>query len=292
MFSLPLLPVIASFMALFLYSAQVLISKYLGSKAHNAGLMIIYLAAATAAIALGGYVSGTQLHSLEGTVALLSIFCGVFLAGFYILWFRALRKEQVSNVSILVTIQTVLTVLFGFIILGEPYSNLNALLIIGVIVGALLTTFEGKSGFRRGLIVAVFAYLSATISWFFLSFAIRQSLGAYSYPLLISRFVAFLVLLVYYVRTEHAFSRKGNWHMVVPVVIVLSIAAGAFSGIGDMGFSFAINSGMLTIVAAITAAVPAVVAIAARFIYKDRLNALQVLGIVIAIGSSVAISLV
>jgi drug/metabolite transporter (DMT)-like permease len=284
MFSIPLAAAVA---ATILWASEAIVVKYVSTRTKDTKPLIVYTLGVMVATLLGFLLF--SFAPVKPLLELMSAAGGIFLIGFYILFFKAMKKEMVSNISIFNAFQALLLSLFAILVLGESLTLLNAILMAGIFAGVVMTTYDRKAGFNRHLIVPAAAFTSAAIYWFLVSYAIKSS-GDFVVPFFISRVVATVFLLAYYARM----GSKNSAPSKIPlysIFIFLGLLGGLFDGLGNLLFGITVNGGLLAIGSALTALIPLIVAIAAWKVYSDRLDPLQMAGIALAVICSVLIAL-
>lgn len=279
----------AAVLALLSWTFSALCIKYFMTRSRNNKSILLYSLSALAVAALWVLIFGIG-HETFLTIALSAV-GGVVSGAFYILIFRSYETEQVSNIAILSVLQAAIIAIFALFVLGERVSTLSALLIVGIIFGVALSTFDMSRGFHKGLIPASAAYVLGALYWLLLSSAITIS-GSFTLPFLITKAISLVIVVAYYLkRPQFGINRNRKRSMAFTYALLLGLAGGALDTLGSVAFGFTIKASILAVGAAITALEPLLVAIIALELYRDRLDLVQVLGIGIAIACAVALAL-
>ncbi|MDE1856454.1 MAG: DMT family transporter [Candidatus Micrarchaeota archaeon] len=250
----------------------------------------IFLAIGAIPMLIGALLYGYQM-SLEawGLAALAGVFLGIGYYSFY----KALETEQLTNSAALFNLQPAIIVLFGLLVLGNAVSTVKDIAIAGIFVGSLMITVTRKMKFNMMLMPAVTANVAWGINWVLTIIAIGVS-QQFLMPLLVARVVGLTSVLVmsseYLTRHaahRHSFrkpeTRRIRW-LAAP-------SGGALDGIGNITFAFAMFTGVVALGSALSAIIPAFIAVVAYFVFKDRLTKLQGAGLIISVIAAIAISL-
>ncbi len=205
----------------------------------------------------------------------LSIIGGIITGLGYMLFYKSLERQQVSNAYSTIEIQMVILFLYGVLVLGEAISPKDILGIIIIVLGTFAVTIEKKK-FNRGLLPAIAAQAFWAFGWIFFVYPISVTQN-HILPNLIG-FVAVLtlacfMLLIYGCKPETEAKRNMK---DAPI----GITAGLFSGSGSAIYAMLIYFKDLALGAAISNTTPIIVAVISHFVYKERLSLLQVLGII------------
>jgi drug/metabolite transporter (DMT)-like permease len=186
------------------------------------------------------------------------------------------------NAPIIAVLAAVIPVTFSLYTEGMPgefkFIGFGVALIA---VWLLSRPSEHASGPPRGLGLALLAGLG--LGGFFILINQGQS-DAFLWPLVASRVASlpFMILVTLLMRQP-----------LLPPRAVLPMAAltGTFDALGNLFFLLASNVGRLDVATVISSLYPVSTVILARIILKERVAALQVLGILLAMGAIVLIAL-
>lgn len=231
-------------------------------------------------LVLGFSVGNLNLYSVS-----LCIIAGFFSAGGYLLLYRILNKEQVTNSYAISEVQPAILVILGLFVLGEHVTSLEEIGIIIIFVGLFLVATTKRLRVDKKLGSAVLANISWSMLWILLIFAISAS-GVFLLPLLIAKVTAVvfgLLLGKYDKRIEH----KHKFLEFVPLVLLL----GLLDGLGNLLFSYVAYLNVVAVASAITALIPLGVGILGYLFFKEKLTKLQLVGFLIAIMGAVIIGL-
>ncbi|MDE1846337.1 MAG: DMT family transporter [Candidatus Micrarchaeota archaeon] len=231
-------------------------------------------------------ISNFNLSAFE---IFLSLASGILFAVGYVLYYKSLETEQISNTTGVGLIQPALLLVFSIVVLKESITFHQTLGGIIIFVGVILIITNNKFELNRKLIPALVANISWAGYWIIASYAIlsSQQVGA---VLLISRFVGFVIttlLFAIYLRNDKIPQIKSN--LVLPLLAV-AIAAGLLDGLGNATFGFVIQYGVLSLGSIFVAGLPLSVTLLAYFVYKERLTKLQGLGMMVAVIGALVIA--
>ncbi len=120
-----------------------------------------------------------QVFSLDLTDTAVMTASGIFYMGAMLFYLRAIQSEEASVVAPLFQASTLLTFLLAYLFLGETLGVLEILGGILIVSGALLLSFDRRSGFSRFKTRLVLLMLAATFvlalsSVLFKFFAVRD----------------------------------------------------------------------------------------------------------------------
>ncbi|HVA83115.1 MAG TPA: EamA family transporter [Candidatus Aquilonibacter sp.] len=219
----------------------------------------------------------------------LAIISGILFAIGYVLYYKSLETEQISNTTGIGLIQPALLLVFSIFVLAEPITTIQAVGGITIFLGVILIITNNNFELNRKLIPALVANVSWAGYWIIASYAIvsSQQVGA---VLLISRVVGMaiaLALFAIYLRNKKIPKLKGS--LLAPLLLA-SVAAGLLDGFGNATFGFVIQYNVLSLGSIFIAALPISVTFLAYFAYKERLTKLQWIGMLIAIMGALVIA--
>lgn len=276
--------VLAGFSAL-LYGIADFSGGYAASKSRLLSVLILSQLMGTA-VALGGLMllgsSGPTFRDLAwGFVAGFSGSMGLFML------YGGIARSIVAIVSpASAVVGALIPVLFALLMGERPSTSAIAGSVLCLPAILLLSWEHKESDASRGSVRAALGYgLLAGLGFgiFFVTLS-RSHPGAGVWPLLGARAASITSFLVALLVSRQPFrvERPG----VVPALV---------AGAADMGanilFLLASQSGMLSLVAVITSLFPAPTVILARFIFQQRIPAVRMAGLVLALAGVALISL-
>jgi drug/metabolite transporter (DMT)-like permease len=244
---------------------------------------------ATAMVGIGNVIMLSIVVLLLGNLSIgtyasgMSIAAGIITGIGYILFYRSLQHQRASNTYSIIEIQVVILFLYGVLVLGEAVSPIDIIGIAVIVFGTIAVSIE-KAKFNIGLLPAMGAQVFWALGWILLVYPISATRN-FVLPNLIS-FGATLamvcvLLVVFGKRAEHGKKMAGS-------DLAVGVSAGLASGSGNAVYALLIYMKDLALSAPIANSTPAIIAVIARFVYKERLSVVQYLGIAaVVIGAAI-----
>lgn len=208
-----------------------------------------------------------------------------------ILFYSALAVGRMGIIApTSATLTAGLPVLFSIFIQGAP-----GLLQIGGFVAALLAIVlisspEREKGRPRGIGLAL---LSGSCFGLFFILISRVSPHSTFWPLAVARFSSVISLLILSLfrrkKIVEEFSKEGRipWRPVLPLIL----GSGILDSLGNAFFVLSAHSGRLDVASVLSSLYPAATVLLAALLLRERVNALQKLGILLALIAIPLISL-
>ncbi len=247
---------------------------------------------ATAAVGAGNVIVLSAVVLLLGNLGISAYAAGLSVAGGiitgvgYLLFYKSLQKQQASNTFSTIEIQVAILFLYGVLVLGEAVSALDVLGIVIIALGTIAVSIE-KMKFNKGLLPAIVAQVFWALGWIFLVYPISVTPN-HILPNLIS-FIAALGM-VCLILLACKINKKLDLHPDSKGVAV-GISAGLFSGSGNAVYTLLIYLKELALSAPISNSTPIIIAVIAHFVYKERLSAIQILGIIAVVLGAVILNI-
>lgn len=216
-----------------------------------------------------------------GLILFLYVIGLVALVSFY----EALRIGNAMVVGAIAASFAALTVLFSYLFLGEVVGGLELVAIIIIFSGIILSGCNFKEIFRVKLDKSIVLALVAMVCWgiVFTFLKIPVSEIGWFWPALIGSFT-FPVLVVYMMLKNIPFVAP------TPRSWIYVILNAAFLTLANFGYNLGIESGRVAIVAPIAGSYSTLFVVLAYFVFKDRMNRQQVVGVITALVGIVALS--
>lgn len=205
------------------------------------------------------------------TMASLASFSGFFgLMSFY----KALATGTMGIVSPIASLGTIVPVAVG-LVSGEQPSGLQFLGILFALIGVALASGPELTG--ASAVKPVLLALGAAIG-FGTCFIFLKEGGAYSVSttMILMRSQSIAIALFLVLRSK-SFSRVEPKHLGLMAIV------GAFDVLANVAFTVASQSDLLAIVSVLSSLYPVVTVLMAWAILKERLMAIQYIGVVIAL---------
>ncbi len=225
-------------------------------------------------------------NSITSYSLLLSIIAGIFLALGYLFFYKTLETELLSTSSVLFNIQPALLFLFGVLVLGEGITAFDVLGTIMVFAGVVMITFEDGLKINKPIVYGVLGNIFWVAYWVLFTYSTSQA----QFPavqLVINRVVG-TVLILAAVFITGGLTRKIRKDSRLAAY---GLGAGAINGLGVMSFAMIIVLSYLAIGSVITSLVPAIIAIFAFTVFKERPDRREIIGLVVAFVGAVMIAL-
>ena len=220
---------------------------------------------------------------------LISVAAGFFIALGYVLIYKSLETEQVSNTWALINLGSAAAILFGAFVLKEHVNIFEFIGIILVFVGVLLVTITRDFKFNRMLAPALIGNVSLVLSLLLMIYGISNySVSVSTGFFLVAGASGFLMLTVYLIATKKL--SKEVWKKLATPNLS-AISAGLLNGVAQVGLTAFVLLHFVVVGSAITAVGPAIVAFLGFVFYKEKLTSLQLAGLMISVIAAVALSL-
>ena len=290
------LPILAAFGAAAFWTISNIVSKKASVDMGSVAAAAIVVPLGIIPMIIGATLVGSWTIPLSSAV--LASISGIFLAVGFILIYRSLQTEQLTNTVVLNEMTPAILVLFGLFALGEHVNMIQALSMVAIFAGAFFMISVGGFRINRRLIPATFAVLSWSIYWIILTYAVTGAGGAFALPVIVSRAAGAGVALAYlaikrkemrsYIGRKFGATAGSGKYMIV---FLLALAA-MVDASGDFLFSYVTGTNALAIGSALTALTPMAAAfIGGLLIYKDKLTDSQLVGFVIMVAGALVLSL-
>lgn len=227
---------------------------------------------------------------LSSSDLILSLASGLLLAIGYILYYKSLETEQVSNTSGVGLAQPAILLLFGVLVLKEGINLMQAVGGLTIFLGVILIITNNNFELNRKLLPALFANISWAGYWVLASYAIlsSQQVGT---VLLIARITSLAIVLVAFGfalrKRQVPKLRSSN---VLPLLAIGAVA-GVLDGLGNATFGFVVQFQLLSLGSIFVASLPLFVTFLAYLVYKEHLTKLQGIGMIIAVTGALVITI-
>ncbi len=251
---------------------------------------------AVLSLSLGNFiVTGTVVllmghFSIGAYAVLLSVLSGVVTTAGYLLFYLTLESQQASNTYATIELQVVLLALYGIFVLHEAVSAAKILGMFAVAAGVILVSMELSGGrkLNRLMLPAMAANVLWATGWILMVYPISHASNS-----IIPVWISFTVTisLIAAITPIYMRGRRVPRQLLGPKGFPVGIAAGLFSGTGNMLYSVLVSIKQLVVGAVMSNSTPAIVAALAYFIYHDRLTRLQLLGMFLVVAGGIAVGL-
>ncbi|MCL4365066.1 DMT family transporter, partial [Candidatus Marsarchaeota archaeon] len=164
------LGLIAAFASMMFLSSDIAIAKHLtkrlGKFRYSVGILGIGI------IPMLIYALAVGIHAYSMEIVILSLLAGAFLGAGYVLYYKALETEQITNVSSIGEIQPAFLLLFGVFILGEKITLIEIAGIFSIFVGSFLVLRTRGLEINRVMIPVIVANILWVVYWILMDYAI------------------------------------------------------------------------------------------------------------------------
>ncbi len=223
---------------------------------------------------------------------LLSLVSGVMLGAGYLLFYKALEKENVSSAGVMINLQQIIVISIGILFLKESSGLFTYIGITLIIMGALLVSLNKSVKINKVLLLAA----AANISWGLYYIPLSEAIFAVHFsttPLLLARIVGFFIITVIFLPRIMVARKKPAEGKQKPyrTILALGILAGLLDGSGNVVYASAISGDFIVLAGSIVAILPATIAISGVLFFREKLGAIQISGIIMAIAGALVISL-
>jgi drug/metabolite transporter (DMT)-like permease len=205
-----------------------------------------------------------------------------------ITFYESLRLSNMSLVGTISASFAALTVVLSIIFLKENISSLQGISILIIFLGIIISSLnfndlrKAKLFMDRGVLLAIATMIMWGIYWTFIKIPVRQI--GWFWPSIIS-IATFPLILI--------FMKFRNLPLVQPNskrLFGILIANSALLGAGSLSFNYAIQKGMVAIVAPIAGSYPTLFVVLAFLVFKDKITRQQIAGIVVTLTGIVLLS--
>ncbi len=233
-------------------------------------------------------------YKLDFAIGISSIF---LLLG-YVLNFKTLKTEQVTNTFALAQIQPAMLIAFGIFVIHEQLSFIEMIALLFLITGTFLIISNDKLELNRKFIPTIFANVSWSIYWFIITFLLNANFNSLSI-IFIARLLSFIfgiMFLLWFDTTKIWKNQKKklkdghilNKELSIAAVVLLVISSFA-DGIGNIFFTMLDHAKHLVFASIFLSILPALIGIFAYIFFKDKFSKLQILGLLIVVITGVVL---
>ena len=222
----------------------------------------------------------------------------VFLLIGYVLNFKTLKTEQVTNTFALAQIQPAMLIAFGIFVMHEQLSFIEIIALMFLITGTFFIISNDKLELNRNFIPTIFANISWSIYWFIITFLLNANFDSIS-VIFLARLLSFIfgiMFLLWFNTTKiwdkqkkklkdgHIFNKKLSM-----AAVVLLVVASFADGIGNIIFALLDYAKHLVFASIFLSILPALIGIFAYVFFKDKFSKLQILGLILVVITGVVL---
>ncbi|MBI4035970.1 DMT family transporter [Candidatus Daviesbacteria bacterium] len=217
--------------------------------------------------------------------AVISIFFIIALVAFY----QALKIESSPLIGTIASSFAAVTVILSLIFLGETISIWQAIFIVVIFIGVVLSSFEFEKLKKARIILStgiIFA-LIAMLSWgiYFAFIKIPVSKLGWFWPTYIT-YLSF-PLLLFFLKIAKIKIKKPQLKVSLKPLLASLILTGS----AEFGYNFAISKGQVALVAPIAGSYPVLFVLLSFILFRDPVTKQQIIGIVVALLGIVLLAL-
>lgn len=280
MFSYGLL---AALFALIFFSIGDTLSKHASEKLGNKLSAAIVVGAGIIPLSISLIVIHPNVFNL-GVLAFGTL-AGIFTAAGFLLVFKSLEDQQVTNTMALVNIQYAAVIIFGAFALLETISNFQLVGLLLIFIGVILVTVTKGFKLNLKLMPAVLGMILWGLDIIVIVYALTIYQNSTTIISFFSRLTggAFLFVYLLYVLRSKPESPKSTPTQSAPKKFGIALIAGIFDGLALLMITFVTIFKSVELGGAVMALEPVLIAIYGYFLYKDRLIPLQLLGVGVAV---------
>ncbi len=257
---------LAGLAALAFYSVADIVLKVSSSRSGGIQTSFIASVSGTALLIILSLFYTTTLNFRS---ILLSVVTGIFMGSGTMMVLRSLETEQVSDTMAFVAISYAIPVIFGVVFLKEHVGPVEWAGIVLIFAGSAAVSLKDMK-LNTFLLPAIVGNVVWGLQFITFSMAI-QSAGFVPVAALSSA-VSIIPIAAYLLLTE-GFKFRAS---------AQAAFAGVLLALGLLGALVVLESGATALGMSIIAAEPALVTLLGFIIFKERINGMQVLGVVMA----------
>jgi len=270
--------ILAGILTLALYTSGDIIIKRPSEKAGSAPVSLIVSLSSAFILALLSLFY--PFSSLSPFSLAYTIVAGITMGLGTILVLKSLESEQVSDTMSMVAISYIIPVLYGALALRESLSTISWAAISLIFLGSALIAFK-EMKFNRALLPAIIGNIFWGFQFIAFNFALKYC-SNFLFDGAVASAVSALIVLIYASATS-GIRAKANY-------ATESALAGIILAFSLAGALYLVQNRSMAIGLSIVAAEPALVTLFGKLIYRDRLNAAQIAGVLMAVSGILLLS--
>ncbi len=261
-------------------------SSRLGSK--RATLMLFVSSLLTLIVGAGFF----GLSKINYTMMAFSIAAGLVYVVAYFLMYKSLETEQVANTISLAGIEYALITVLGIVVLRESVTGTEVVSFFAVFIGAFLATTTKKLRFNKSYAPAALGMALFAVTYMLLVFATQSSGGVFA-PLIVRQSISLAAILVWLRVLPEKGKRFKNVRLgkVGYPMLVVAALVGVFNGTGSLFLLLLTQFSFVAVGSAIVATEAAVIVFLGYLIYRERFERHQVIGFVLLVLGTIALSI-
>ena len=232
-----------------------------------------------AGLAVFAIVTG-QLETLETNDVIAMAGLTVLVVFFYLGFYKALQLGPIALVGPIVAAHSAVVVVLAVVFLGERISQWQVVAIVAIVAGVAMASIDmnairsGRSVIGLGVALAIVVSIAAGF-WQFAIAALSKEMGWFA-PVFLTR-----LFMVGMLAPVVAIRRELPWHRLNRKLAVGVVAVAALETLSLLAFTRGSEIGVVSIVAAASTAYPIIPIIGGIVLFKERLSAIQFVGMFI-----------
>jgi len=205
----------------------------------------------------------------------------------YSFFYKGLAVGKASIISPIVSTSAIVAMVLSFAILGERLNLMQIGCIAMVLVGILVISMKPDSFGRpeKGIVYAVACVLSAGLNSILIKL-VSMDIGGLG-TLFFNRILVTLLLVILLPFFRNSFSIDTPGGNSLKTIVVIGLA----EFMAGLSFVFGVSVGIVSIIAPVSSASPAVTVVLAQVFLKERLVRVQKIAVVLAILGIVLLSI-
>ncbi len=216
----------------------------------------------------------------------LAVFGGLFLCAHFIFWITSIQYTSIPSSVTLVSTSPIFVGAFSYLILKERQNVTIVISIALSVVGSfILASSDGGLFFnvldKRAILGDIFALLGAIAvsGYFIIGSYLRRKMDVMQYITLVYSFAAVFSLITAVIFKERFFGYNTNSYVYMVLLAVVPQL------IGHTSFNWALKYAKTSVVAVSTLGEPIGASILAYIIFKEGINVIQAVGMLLILAS-------
>lgn len=202
----------------------------------------------------------------------LAIISGIIVGAGYLLFYKSMETEQISNAIALSEVGSIMFVAFGFIVLNESITAVGIIGALIVFIGAIFIATTEERNLNRKLLPAIASYVLWSVAFIIFSYSIKAS-TSFVMPLLVAKITMLAAFSIAGLLVSYKKARKASFNDIKEAA-----AIGLLEGTGTIGFSLAVVLSAIGLAGIINALSPVIGGFVGYTMYKERFTKLQAYG--------------
>lgn len=218
-----------------------------------------------------------EIFTIESRVYLFLILSGLFTGASWLLYFNALKVGQVSQVAPIDSSSIVITILFSWFLLGEQVTTLKVLGVVLVFLGLFFIVWQKTANNKinsKALIYALLGSLAAAMS------SITGKIGIVGVDSILGTAIRVFIVLIFSWLIVYFKKDYKDIKYITKKDSLFIVLSGLSTGLSWFAFYRALQLGDLNKVVAIDKMSIVFTMLFSVFILKEKLRALQIMGII------------